>query len=196
LVISQCDDTRGIPPVTLPDGFAIREMDTDVTSDVLAWLEVHNDAYEHTWGSSDFEQVILEHPVVRVDRTFFILRGDDPVAVASAGVFRRNEAMGVGHYLGVKRGSQGFGLGRAIVTHRFAWLARAGITAAESQTHISRHHALRVHFDLGFRPKYRFDAWNSEDPVSRPVRLLANGRLWTLHRQWQRGRAKDARPDG
>jgi GNAT superfamily N-acetyltransferase len=176
----------------LPDGFALRDMDMDSGADIDAWLDVHNTAFGHAWTRDDFQRIMLEHPVVRVDRTFLIERGREAVAVASAGVFRRNQAVGAGHYLGVKPGLQGLGLGKAVVTRRVSWFAESGFASAESQTHISREPALRLHYDLGFHPKYRFDPWNSVDPVSWPVRRLVNARLRSVYRRWQREQASRA----
>ena len=175
-------------PALPPPGFEIREMDIDDPADVAAWLAVHNDAFDHDWGVADFEDAILGHPVVRVDATFLVTRGDEAVGTGSVGAYRRNEQVGIGHYLGVKRSARSLGLGHVICVRRLEALAERGIRFCEDQTHISRRESLWVHFDLGFHPKYRFDEWNSEDPVPAPVRGLTSARLWALHQRWRRSR--------
>jgi GNAT superfamily N-acetyltransferase len=188
LVVTRCDDLTKVPPARLPDDFRIAEMDMQDPADVDAWLKVHNDSFGHSWRPENFEGAILKHPKIRVDHTFFVLRGDEPVGAASVGVYRGNEATGVGHYLGVKKEAQSSGVGRQLVAHRYVALAESGITSCESQTHISRRPSLWIHFGFGFRPKYRLDTWNNPENVVPPVRLLTNARLWAFYRRWRSSR--------
>src|SRR6185295_5704141 len=74
--------TRGalatLPAPRDPAPFRIREMDMTWPSDVAAWLDIHNDAFDRAWGTVDYARAILDHPYIRVLHTFFALDGDRP----------------------------------------------------------------------------------------------------------------------
>jgi Acetyltransferase (GNAT) family len=78
----------------------------------------HNDAYGHDWDEDDYRRAILEHPYLAVRDTFFVVGENGPVGAASVGTYRGNEEVAVGHFLGVMRGFQCLGLGKALVAHR------------------------------------------------------------------------------
>jgi GNAT superfamily N-acetyltransferase len=186
LVCTRAEDLERLPEPRLPAGYRFQEMDMRDPAEVATWLAVHNDAFAHTWGVEEFEGAILGHPHFDVQRTFFVLEGDRALGAASIGVFRRNRAVGVGHYLGVSRTAQGLGLGRELVVHRYRALRDGGIAQCESHTHIGRVRSLRIHFDCGFVPKVRFDEWNTPNTAMPPVRALTNARLRSLYRRWRR----------
>ena len=154
--------------------------------DVRLWLDAHNAAYGHSWTDAEFVAAILEHRHIRVTRTFLVDVDGEIAGAASIGRFRRNERIGVGHYLGVTPRAQGQGLGRALVAYRYRELRDEGVEECESQTHIGRTPALMLHFDCGFRPKWHLDPWNNPDTWSKPMRALTNIRLYELYRRWSR----------
>jgi GNAT superfamily N-acetyltransferase len=184
LVVTRSDLTR-LPAVRLPAGFEMRPMDMHDRADIAAWLAIHNDAYGRSWKEDDYRWAILDHPILEVSDTFFVVGDEGPVGAASVGVFRRNERVGAGHYLGVMRSAQGLGLGRQLVAHRYAVLRDRGFTACESQTQIGRTPSLIIHFECGFQPKPRRDHWNSHES-SRTLRTISDRRLRSLYRRWRR----------
>jgi GNAT superfamily N-acetyltransferase len=186
LVCTRAEDLDRLPEPRLPAGYRIREMDMGDAADVATWLSVHNEAFGRSWGAPEFEGAILGHPHFDVQRTFFVEDGDRALGEASIGVFRRNRAVGVGHYLAVSPAAQGLGLGRELVVHRYRALRDGGIRQCESHTHIGRVRSLRIHFECGFVPKLRFDEWNTPNTATAPVRVLTNARLRSLHRRWLR----------
>lgn len=186
LVVTRSDLTR-LPAVRPPAGFEIRPMDMHDLADIGAWLAIHNDTYGRSWTEDDYQWAILDHPILDVSDTFFVVGDDGPVGAASVGVFRRNERVGAGHYLGVMRRAQGLGLGRQLVAHRYTVLRDRGFTACESQTHIGRTPSLIIHFECGFQPKLHRDHWNSREG-SPALRTISNRRLRSLYRCWRRSR--------
>ncbi|HXY92125.1 MAG TPA: GNAT family N-acetyltransferase [Acidimicrobiia bacterium] len=177
-------DLSGLLPVEIPSGATIREMNMGDAADVRRWLDVHNAAYQHQWTETEYRNVILEHRHIRVSRTFLLDVDGQIVGTASIGRFRRNENVGVGHYLGVVPSEQSHGLGRVLVAYRYHALRDEGVTECESQTQIKRVSSLRLHFAFGFVPKWHLDEWNNPDTWSAPVRAITNVRLYALHRRW------------
>lgn len=168
----------------------VREMRMHDPADIAAWLEVHNDAFDSAWGAPDYEREILHHPTVAVRHTYLIMDGARAIGAASAGVYRRNPEVGVGHFVGLRRTAHGRGLGRHIVLYRYHRLREAGIRLCESETTLRNHESLGIHFACGFRPKPRLDAWNSPDPGDALQRWITQVRLRRFYRRWSRERSR------
>jgi GNAT superfamily N-acetyltransferase len=195
LVVTRCADLRGLPPPDAASPYRVEPLDMSDPADVTRWLTVLNAAFGRRWGPAEHRRALLCHPVVRIRHTVAAVAPDGTVAgVASVGVFRADEEVGLGHYLCVLPAAQGSGVGRLLLRHRYRLLADEGIRVAESQTHLSRRRSLLLHFEHGFVPKYRHDPWNSPDPSPRALRWTARARLWALHRAWVRGSATGGAP--
>jgi GNAT superfamily N-acetyltransferase len=182
-----------LPQLGLPDGVSIRDLDLDDVDDATTWLDVHNRSYGHAWRTDEMRSAMLDHRHIRVTRTFLLLDRDAPVAVASIGRFRRNEDVGVGHYLGVVPEAQGRRFGHVISAHRYRALRDEGVVHCESQTHIGRVRSLFIHFDCGFGPKWRLDPWNNPDTWSTTTRAVTNARLFALQARWRSRRLIEQR---
>ncbi len=162
-------------------------MDPSAASDLGQWMEIQSDAYGGTdWGPAEFRRFVLDHPHVEVRHTWFAMDADQAVGVASAGVFRRNPEVGVGHMLAVRSAWRGRGVGMHLALHRYHALAAEGIRVFESET--TPHHpaSIRLHFACGFRPKTRLDPWNSADETNAVRRFIARRALERLYRRWRR----------
>jgi len=188
LVCTQGDLAR-LPPLDRDIApLHVREMRMHDEAEIAAWLEVHNDAFGSAWGAEDYEREILHHPTVAVWHTYLILDGPRAIGAASAGVYRRNPEVGVGHFVGLRRAAHGRGLGRHLVLYRYHRLREAGIRLCESETTLRNHESLGIHFACGFRPKPRLDAWNSPDPGDALQRGITRWRLRRFYRRWSRER--------
>ncbi len=196
VLVATRSDLTHLPTLELPPGASIRPMRHEDPTDRHLWLDVHNDAYGHTWTDAELDAAVLEHRHIRVTDTYLIALDGDVVGAASIGVFRRAEHVAVGHYLGVARRAQRTGVARALVVHRYTVARDRGYTACESQTHVSRVASLRLHFDCGFVPKRGLDTWNNPDTWSRTERWLADRRLERLHRSWAASHAPAERSAG
>jgi len=195
LVVTRCERLAALPSPEPSATHRVRPLDLGAPEELATWLEVHNQAFGRRWVAEDHHAAFQAHPIVRVLQTFAAVGPDGRVdGVASIGVFRGNEQVGLGHYLCVRPGVQGSGVGRLLVTHRYQALAAVGVTAIESQTHVSRTASLRLHFDCGFVPKYRLDPWNTPDRVGPVRRQAASLQFWWAWRRWQADRR--SRPAG
>lgn len=166
------------------DGIHVREIDANDPAVLDQWLAVHDAAYGERWGADEFRARIVEHPWFDIRHTYVASDDDGPLGIASAGLFRRNESVGIGHYLGVTPRARGRGVARALLARRYRALCDDGVTRAESHTLLGRTDALGAHFSAGFVPKTALDPWN---PPPRPdVARFAEATevLVELHRRW------------
>lgn len=173
-----------VPPVPDHGFFRIREMDMSDPHDVAHWLSIINDAFSRSWTTASFKRNVLEHPHVKVYQTLFLTVENRPIGVASIGVFRRNESIGVGHYLAVRESWQGRGGGRHLTLVRWNMLKKRGIRLGESETTLKRRRSILLYFTLGFRPKEGLDYWNSTDNSLGIIRFIAWRRLHNMYREW------------
>ena len=190
-VCTQGDLSR-LPPLTHDlSPLYVREMLMHDPADIAAWLEIHNDAFGTAWGVADYEREILRHPTVKVWHTYLLMEGALAIGSACAGVFQRNAEVGVGHFLGLRRSARGRGLGRYLAVYRYHRLREAGIQICESETTLRNRESLGIHFACGFRPKTRWDVWNSPDPADALQQWITRQRLGRLYRRWSRERSSD-----
>ncbi|WP_124681858.1 GNAT family N-acetyltransferase [Candidatus Viridilinea mediisalina] len=171
---------------TLPEGhkFTIQEMDMCSPSDINTWLTIYNDAFRRQWDAEQFKKDVLQHPHVLVTNTFFLLAHSKPIGITSIGVFRRNQDIGVGHYIGIKHSWQGKGIGRYLAILRFNLLKCRNIAIAESETTLRHQDSIRLHFSLGFKPKKKPDYWNTNDQSLRIFKFLAWHNLHKMYQDW------------
>ena len=84
-------ETRNLPPMAMDiSPLTVEEMDMRDEAQIKSWLEIHNDAYERNWKRVNYEKKMLNHPLMRVFKTYFVMDGTKPVAAASIGVWRKN----------------------------------------------------------------------------------------------------------
>ena len=185
LVALQCR-AEDLAPARLEDLGDIRPMDMRDDADVRTWLAIHNDAYGRAWDRARYEANILHHPHLDVSDTYLIFHEGEPVGAGSVAVFRRNRDIGVGHYVGIRRAYQGRGFGRRLVLFRHHTLRERGVAVHEMETTINRRASLWMHFGCGFRPKRRFDDWNTPDRAPFWLRALTQARLERQYRLWKR----------
>jgi GNAT superfamily N-acetyltransferase len=185
LVLLQCslDD---LAPARLDHLGDTRPMNMLDDGDVRTWLDIHNDAYGRSWDRAQYEAWILHHPHVDVLHTYLLYQDARPVGAGSAALFRRNRTIGVGHYVGVRKAYQGRGFGSRLMLFRYHRLRELGVASFEMETTISRRRSLWAHFNCGFKPKPRFDDWNTYDQAAPWIRALTRVRLERLYQQWRR----------
>lgn len=88
--------------------------------------------------------------------------------------------------MGVKKESQGRGLGRLIVLYAFSRLKERGIDIGESSIMIKRSTSLYLHFKLGFRPQFNpkyfaLPASSKLYPIVKAIPLL---KLWIAYKRF------------
>jgi len=184
VVVCTAGDPTRLPEASLPAGYSLRTLDALDLKDARAWLAVHNEAFERTWGLADYRRAILDHPHYDVQGILFVEHEGRPVAAAAYCVYRRNRNVGCGHYGAVVTAHRRRGLGRAMSVLRYRKLRELGVTRVESETTVGRSSSLLVQFGLGLRPKLRLDDWNTPDTAARLARRIANVRLEHLYRRF------------
>lgn len=184
VVVCTAGDPRRLPEARLPAGYSLRTLDARNLKDARAWLAVHNEAFERSWGLDDYRRAILDHPHYDVHGIFLVEHGGESVAIAAYGLYRRNRNVGCGHYGAVVTAHRRRGLGRALSVLRYRTLGELGITRVEAETTVGRNPSLLVQFGLGMEPKLRLDDWNTPDTAARLARRIANVRLEHLYRRF------------
>jgi len=83
-------ETRNLSSMTMDiSPLTVEEMDMRDETQIKSWLEIHNDAYEHNWKRVNQEKKILNHHLIKVLKTYFVMDGTKPVAAASIGVWKK-----------------------------------------------------------------------------------------------------------
>jgi GNAT superfamily N-acetyltransferase len=168
-------------------------MDMRDRADVDRWLALLNEAFGRRWGRDQFREAVLEHPHYEIRRTFFLCDPRGVVGMSSIGVFRRNQSVGLSHYVAIAPRSQGRGLGTQLARYRFREILALGVARSESETQISRSGGIRTAMSCGFEPKYELDHWNTPDESPALVRAITRRRLERLYRLWQAEQGRPAR---
>ncbi len=174
----------------------VEEMDMRDEAQIKSWLEIHNDAFEHNWKRVKYEKQMLNHPLMRVFKTYFVMDGTKPVAAASIGVWRKNAKIGLWHYVAVRREYQNRGLGKYLYFYRAHKHKDMGVEIIDTQTNLSHPKSILIQFDVGFVIKDGPDPWNTPDFFLSIIRPIVNYRLRKLYMQWKAVRNERAGRDG
>ena len=141
---------RELPPVALPPEYEVRCYGSP--EDETAWDRIIGDAFGMAAGGM-FARSMRPDPAFRPERVFFVCRGAEAVATASAWfVERYGPAAGYLHYVGVMTAHAGRGLGLAASVAALHRLAAEGRTSAVLQTDDFRLPAIKQYLRLGFEP--------------------------------------------
>jgi hypothetical protein len=179
-------ETRNLPPMSMDiSPLTVLEMDMRDDAQIKSWLEIHNDAFEHNWKRVKYEKQMLNHPLMRVFKTYFVMDGTKPVAAASIGVWRKNAKIGLWHYVAVRKEYQYGVLGKYLFLYGAHKLKDMGVEIIDSQTNLSHPKSILIHFDVGFVIKDKPDPWNTPDFFPSIIRLIVNYRLRKLYMHWK-----------
>jgi GNAT superfamily N-acetyltransferase len=170
IIILKCDDLRNIPE--LPKiNFTIRSMNINSQSDIDNWLEIMRISFKRSnLSNKDFFNNIIQHPNYSVIETFFLIDDVKPIAIVSAGYFKKNNKMGVTHYLGISQEYKGQKLGKYMILYALHYLRKNGFNQCEVESYLKYKESLGIHFNFGFKPKTKFENWNTfvnSNPISK-----------------------------
>lgn len=141
---------RELPPIALPPDCTIRCYES--AADEAAWDRIIGDSFGMA-AEGMFARSMRPDPAFQPERVFFVCRGVEPVATASAWfVERYGPTVGYLHYVGVMRAHAGHGLGLAASVAALRRLAAEGCTSAVLQTDDFRLPAIKQYLRLGFEP--------------------------------------------
>lgn len=165
--------------------FTVRLMDTADPRDIRAWLHIQREGFGQQMEEADFDRIILHHPTYDIRQTYFLLERDEPVGAASAGVYRGNPSIGIGHQATVLPHIRGRGLGLYLQLYRYHTLRAEGLRLFGTETTLFYRRAILNDFHIGFRPKLRRDPWNQRDNSTSLQRLVANALFESRYLAWR-----------
>ena len=149
---------RDLPPLVVPDGFAIR---TWRDGDEASWGAIMDPPgaipVSGGWTTAVVRARHVDHRSFQPEWTFFVVSVDDPQStpVASATAWREVDAQpghGAIHMVAALPEWRGKGLGRAVTLAALHALAARGDIAATLKTDDWRIAAIRTYLGLGFLP--------------------------------------------
>ncbi|GEM_PF-3468247 len=183
-------DLKDLPKLQEKDSVQIDAINMNDENNIKIWLEIQNDAFKRNWGIKECERFLLKHPHVSVLNTYFLKLGNEIVGIVSNGFFRKNKDIGTAHYLGLRNRAQGKGLGKYLLSYSYNELKKNGYKICEAETTIDRKRSLLIHFDFGFKPKVKFDYWNTPDNVNMITRKIVSFRLKKFYASWRHSPVK------
>lgn len=134
----------------LPEGCALRSYQP---GDAAHWSRIISEAFERAVEQCSFDEIMRRHPAFRPARIFFIVRGEQPVATASA--WYKPEVMpdaGMVHYVAVVPAERGKKLGCWASVAALHRMASEGRKRAWLSTDDFRLAAIKTYLNLGFEP--------------------------------------------
>ena len=140
-----------LPAVSLPRGYGIRSFRD---GDAPGWCRIITESFRKEHGIDFFETKMRGDAAFRPARVFFVVRGAELVATASA--WRRprwDPENGYLHMVGCRPAHAGRGLGRAVSLAALHRMASAGCAGACLHTDDFRLAALKPYLRLGFVPR-------------------------------------------
>ncbi|MBB6670715.1 GNAT family N-acetyltransferase [Cohnella nanjingensis] len=147
------DDLEGLAEPVCPEGWFIR---TYEAGDAPAWERIIAASFGEPIS---FAGKVAERPSYRPDRVFFVCRGSEPVATASALEPDEPETgetdAGYLHMVGALPACAGLGIGYAVTLAALRKMKEDGKRRALLKTDDDRLPAIRTYLKLGFMPDYR-----------------------------------------
>ena len=182
-------ETQRIP--TLQEDISpltIKEMDMMDDDQIKKWLEIINDSFGRNWKQKNYQEKVLNNPLINVLKTFFVMDGERPIGVSSIGLWRKNPEIGAGHYGAILKEYHNRGIGKYLFLFRVHALKDLGVEIIDAQSNLSHPKSLFIHFDSGYLIKDGPDYWNTPDYFPRIIRRLVNARLKKLYVEWKEHR--------
>jgi len=145
------DNLEALPPVALPEGYALRSM---VPDQVWAYLKVMNQScYAGEADEAWFGREFGDDPQYDPSNLMIIWKGDEPAAVAAAWQTTiDDEPWAVLHWVGAAQSERGKGLGKLVCLAALHRMRERGFTRAELVTQTWRLPAIAAYRRIGFCP--------------------------------------------
>lgn len=179
------NDLYNLPELPNISPMYIKEMATDNECEIDVWLQIIGQSFSRSLKHADYKKAIVDHNEYLVTHTYLLMQGKEYIGVVSEGVFRKDEKIGVTHYLGLKRSYLGRGLGKYLILYALHRMRDKGIEFCEGESNLEHVKSLCIHFDFGFRPKNR-DYWNVENVTPWPFNIITYRRFCALYSNWQK----------
>ncbi len=164
----------------------VKEISTNDEFQINDWLKIINQSFLRRWQKKDFVKNIKNHVVYDVHHTYFLMDSKRCVGVVSEAVFKKNQQVGVTHYLGLDKNYLGCGFGKYLILFTLHKMKEHGLKSCEGESTFNYVKSLFIHFDLGFCPKYRLDYWNTANHAPILLRPIISYKLSRLYKKWQK----------
>ena len=139
-----------LPAAAPPAGYSVRRFRE---GDQRAWEEIVGESFGAAAGAYTFAGSVRAKPSYLPERVFFLARGEELVATATA--LRHGELRdlrGYLHMVAVRPGHQGRRLGYSVSLAALGQMAREGARQAILRTDDFRLAAVKTYLRLGFQP--------------------------------------------
>ena len=149
-IIMLKEDLDDLEEIVLPEGYEFKKFED---GDEKIWVELMRDVFpESNWTIEKFKEVFASQPQFDPEGLIFIINPQEYVATG-LGWFDEpgNREVGRVHWVGVREGHRGKGLGKAIVIAVLKYLKGKGAKKAILETQEYRKVAIRLYESLGFK---------------------------------------------
>ena len=152
-------DLEDLPPVSLPEGYAIR---TYREGDAAHLMRIKNAAFageragSRAWTVEDVRKEYTDAPQFQPERVFFAVCGEEPVGTTTAWTWtHEGREVGLIHWVAVTPEHRGRGLGEALNVRALRHMKDMGHREAILNTNAALQSAVRLYHRLGFRDVWR-----------------------------------------
>ena len=152
-LIMRNPDITTLPPLTLPEGFALYHHKEDCGMETV-WEEIIQSAFG-THFSFDF---LIKAGDYHPTHVLYLSHNGRPIATASAVEHQNYPGEGWYRMVGVRADAQGFGAGKKIALAALYALRDRGYKSALLSTDDNRIPAIGLYLSLGFRPLYTHES--------------------------------------
>ena len=152
-LIMRNPDITTLPPLTLPEGFALYHHKEDCGMEAV-WEEIIQSAFG-THFSFDF---LIKAGDYHPTHVLYLSHNDRPIATASAVEHQNYPGEGWYRMVGVRADAQGFGAGKKIALAALYALRDRGYKSALLSTDDNRIPAIGLYLSLGFKPLYTHES--------------------------------------
>ena len=152
-LIMRNPDITTLPPLTLPEGFALYHHKEDCGMETV-WEEIIQSAFG-THFSFDF---LIKAGDYHPTHVLYLSHNDRPIATASAVEHQNYPGEGWYRMVGVRTDAQGLGAGKKIALAALYALRDRGYKSALLSTDDNRIPAIGLYLSLGFKPLYTHES--------------------------------------
>ena len=141
-------------------------------------------SFERDIDEKTFKNSITEHKYYDVLHTYFMVDNNLPVAIVSTARFKKNNQIGITHYLGINIKYYGKGLGKYMILYALHKLREEGYKIVEGESLLKYKKSLGIHFDFGFKPKEKIEYWNTPSNVNLISKIITRKKFNRLFKDY------------
>jgi len=153
---------HSLPELSDRNDVTVNSVNMYDTNVINRWVDIHNDAFNRSWGRKEYQDNIINHDYYDIFEMFELRYHGEIAGMCAIGKYKKNDHIGVGHYIGIKKDFQSLGLGKYLSLYRYHKLRDDyGLEIAEIETKLRHHTSIMLYLKFGFEPKLDADPWNT-----------------------------------